>query len=283
MTIDEVNESINNLESQKIKYLREFADKKESNVFRLQKELNDAISSNKEAVDAFFIEKTQIDEANAQIFAENSKIQIENSNNRANFEAEKAKKISELKAKIHTPAPFDYSEFDAKISELTEKKNAQQKAVDAFNNMQGAYNYAQNRSVVLKNELEQMRQALYGHEREMIKIEAAENKYYSDFEALINNEMPENVHVSLFKKNISNDERSDVFEIEFNGSIYAGNGKTIAFYIWLCSWFQFKFGKDLPIFIDEAIILNESLYSDVKNAVVLMRNDNCKILKITEL
>ena len=95
--------------------------------------------------------------------------------------------------------------------------------------------------------------------------------------------MPENVKVSLFKKNLSNDGYSECFEIEFNGSTYAGNGYTIAFYIFLCSWFQSKFGVDLPIFIDEAIILNESLYCNVKNAVILMRNDNYKSLKITEL
>jgi hypothetical protein len=93
--------------------------------------------------------------------------------------------------------------------------------------------------------------------------------------------MPENVRVSLFKKNISNDEYTECFEIEFNGSIYAGNGRTIAFYIFLCSWFQSKYGVTLPIFIDEAIILHKSLYSDVKNTVVLMRNDELKTLKIS--
>jgi len=95
--------------------------------------------------------------------------------------------------------------------------------------------------------------------------------------------MPENVKISLFKKNLSNDSYSDVFEIEFNGSIYAGNGHTIAFYIFQCNWFQIKFEKSLPIFIDEAIILNEALYSNVKNTVILMRNDEMKTLKITEL
>ena len=126
-----------------------------------------------------------------------------------------------------------------------------------------------------------MKAELIGLERNVIAFESAEKQYYTDFENKINSEMPENVKISLFKKNLSNDGYSDIFEIEFNGSIYAGNGYTIAFYIFLCNWFQTKFEKSLPIFIDEAIILNENLYSNVKNTVILMRNDEQKTLKIT--
>jgi hypothetical protein len=177
---------------------------------------------------------------------------------------------------------FDYSEIDFKIREIELKAREQQLNIDAYNKASGSFEYAKERIKVLSDDLQKMKESLYASERELIKIEKAENDYYNDFENLINAEMPENVKVSLFKKNLSNDDFTEVFEIEFNGSIYAGNGKTIAFYIWLCSWFQAKFEKSLPIFIDEAIILNEKLYSDVKNTVILMRNDECKTLKITE-
>ena len=152
-----------------------------------------------------------------------------------------------------------------------------------YNKRIGTYEHAQKRISEISAELQEMKSVLIGYERDLIAFESAEKRYYNDFEAKINSEMPENVKVFLFKKNLSNDGYSEVFDIEFNGSIYAGNGKTIAFYIFLCNWFQSKFGVDLPIFIDEAIILQEKLYSDVKNAVILMRNDNYSTLKITEL
>jgi chromosome segregation ATPase len=283
MDLKTAERSLENLEAEQINYLRKFEDEKQDRIFELEIQIRNGIEDNDNAAQMYFAESNQIREANTQLFQENQTIQAENSKNRAQFETLKAEKIAELKSKIHSLPDFDYSEIDNQILEIVAKRKVQQEEVDGFNELQGAYNYAQNRITILSADLEQMKQALYSSEREMIKIEDAENRYYSDFESLINAEMPENVHVSLFKKNLSNDDYSECFEIEFNGSIYAGNGKTIAFYIWLCSWFQSKFEKDLPIFIDEAIILNESLYSDVKNTVILMRNDECKTLKITEL
>lgn len=282
MDLRTAERSLENLEAEQINYLRKFEDEKQDRIFELEIQIRNGIEDNDNAAQMYFVESTQTREANTHLFQENQTIQAENSKNRAQFETLKAEKIAELKSKIHSLPDFDYSEIDNQILEIVAKRKAQQEEVDGFNELQGAYNYAQNRIKILSADLEQMKQALYSSEREMIKIEDAENRYYSDFESLINAEMPENVHVSLFKKNLSNDDYSECFEIEFNGSIYAGNGKTIAFYIWLCSWFQSKFEKDLPIFIDEAIILNESLYSDVKNTVILMRNDECKTLKITE-
>src|SRR5574344_1352338 len=283
MDLRTAERSLENLEVEQINYLRKFEDEKQDRILELEIQIRNGIEDNDNAAQMYVAESNQIREANTQLYQENQTIQDENSKNRAQFETLKAEKIANLKSKIHSLPDFDYSEIDNQILEIVAKRKVQQEVIDDFNELQGAYNYAQNRIKILSSDLEQMKQALYLLEREMIKIEDAENRYYSDFERLINAEMPENVHVSLFNKNLSNGDYSECFEIEFNGSIYAGNGKTIAFYIWLCSWFQSKFEKDLPIFIDEAIILNESLYSDVKNTVILMRNDECKTLKITEL
>lgn len=283
MTLKEAEKTLANFESQKIDYLRSFDEKKESEILRLQNEISEGVESNKKTSKEHAEKMTNWVEENGKIKTQNSEIQKTNSEKAANFETDKSKKIAELKSQLHTLPAFDYSEFDEQIRKIELLNNAQQVHVKAYNELNGAWIYAKNRIVELTDELQKQKQALYYGERELIKIKDAENRYYNDFESLINSEMPENIKVNLFKKNLSNDDYSEVFEIEFNGSIYAGNGKTIAFYIWLCSWFQFKFGKDLPIFIDEAIILNESLYREVKNTVILMRNDECKQLKITNV
>jgi len=279
--IKTIEYSLQSFESEKIDYLRNFEANKESEILRLESEIEKATVFNAENLKCYEDHKKIIEQNNAAISENNGKILTKNLTDAANFETNKAQKIADLKKQLHQLPAFDYSEIDQKIMDVEFEFYKQQRFIDAYNELNGAYIYAQNRIVVLTNDLKQLKEALYSFERELIKIESAENSYYNDFENLINAEMPENIKVSLFKKNLSNDDYSECFEIEFNGSIYAGNGKTIAFYIWLCSWFQSKFGKDLPIFIDEAIILNQSLYSDVKNTVILMRNDECKTLKIS--
>jgi hypothetical protein len=273
--------SLENLESQKIDYLRDFEAKKESKILRLEKEISEAIKTNGNNTFDFESKQASIQNRNIDIILKNVNINILNSNSIANFETDKAQKIAELKKQLHLLPNFNYEEIDTKINDIEGLQKVQQSISDNYSEQIGAFKYAKERISILSTDLQKLKEVLYASERELIKIEKAENDYYNDFENLINAEMPENIKVSLFKKNLSNDDRSEVFEIEFNGSVYAGNGKTIAFYIWLCSWFQTKFGKNLPIFIDEAIILNQSLYSDVKNTVILMRNDECKTLKIS--
>ena len=275
--------SLANLEDDRIDYLRTFEHNKESEILRLECEIIESEAHNNGLLIEYGKQKSDVIAKNSEATAKNAEIQIKNSNGIANFDTEKAQKIADLKKQLHVLPDFDYSEIDEKIGNLLIEDNEQQTMINAYNKALGSFEYARQRIGELSDELHKLKQALYSSERELIKIKDAENRYYSDFESLINNEMPENIRVSLFKKNLSNDEYSECFEIEFNGSIYAGNGKTIAFYIWLCNWFQNKLGKDLPIFIDEAIILNESLYCDMKNTVILMRNDECKTLKITKL
>jgi len=282
MSLFDAEKSLENFESKKIDYLRDFEANKNEMIASIERAISDSIKRNSDSLDVFELRSADINAINAGIVDENFDINKGNLRIKANFETEKAQKIADLKKQLHTLPAFDYSEIDDQIEQIESYNTCQQNQIDGYNELNGAYIYAQNRTVVLSNDLKLMKEALYASERELIKIEKAENDYYNDFENLINAEMPENVRVSLFKKNLSNDDRSDVFEIEFDGSIYAGNGKTISFYIWLCSWFQSKFEKDLPIFIDEAIILNEKLYTDVKNTVILMRNDECKTLKISQ-
>lgn len=283
MPLESAEKSLELLESEKINFLRSFEEKREFHVLRLQKEIEAGEKSNAKIESTYSRERLEFEKSQLNIIKEDSKRIQRNAEGLANFESNRANLIAELKSQLHTLPAFDYSEIDEQIKHTEVLRENQQAFIDSYNERNGAYIYAKKRISELTNDLEQMKQALYASERELIKIEAAENSYYSDFENMINAEMPENVRVSLFKKNLSNDDYAEVFEIEFNGSIYAGNGKTIAFYIWLCSWFQTKFEKNLPIFIDEAIILNEKLYSDVKNVVILMRNDECRQLKISEL
>lgn len=280
MSLSDAEKSIENFESNKINYLRDFEVNKNETIASVERAISDSIKRNSDSTEIFNLRSTDTQTKNAGIVEKNIEIEKRNLTGKANFETEKAQKIAELKKILHTLPAFDYSEIDIQIAAFEELQKEHQTNIDRYNELNGAYIYAQSRIVVLTDELKQLKEALYSFERELVKIEKAENDYYNDFENLINAEMPENIKVSLFKKNLSNDDYSECFEIEFNGSIYAGNGKTIAFYIWLCAWFQSKFGKDLPIFIDEAIILNEKLYTDVKNTVILMRNDNLKTLKI---
>jgi DNA repair exonuclease SbcCD ATPase subunit len=283
MPLEFAEKSLEMLEDEKINFLRSFESKKESEIVRLQNNINKTLDLNAAATVDYSTKKAEHNKKTDEINAANATIKTKNAEGFANFESDRANLISELKSQLHTLPAFDYSEIDEQIKRIEALQENQQTLIDSYNELKGAYNYAAERIKELSKDLQEMKSALYTHERELIKIEAAENSYYSDFESLINSEMPENVRVSLFKKNLSNDDYTEVFDIEFNGSIYAGNGKTIAFYIWLCSWFQAKFEKNLPIFIDEAIILNEKLYSDVKNVVILMRNDECKTLKISEI
>lgn len=283
MPLEFAEKSLEMLENEKINYLRSFEDKKESEILRLKNNINKTLRMNAAATVDYSTKKAEHNKKTDEINAANATIKTKNAESLANFESDRANLISELKGQLHTLPAFDYSEIDEQIKHIEASRENQQALIDSYNERKGAYNYATDRIKELSKDLQELKSALYAHERELIKIEAAENSYYSDFENMINSEMPENVRVSLFKKNLSNDDYSECFEIEFNGSIYAGNGKTIAFYIWLCSWFQTKFNKNLPIFIDEAIILNEKLYSDVKNVVILMRNDECKQFKITKL
>lgn len=283
MSLTDAEKSLEKLENEKINHLRNFEHEKAEEIERLADILENRASLNGSMIEKYELEKAETDKKNQEISAKNLKIKTANLENFAKFDSEQSEKIEALLSKIHKPANFDYSEIDEKIKELELAIYDQRALIDQYNKKQGAYENACRTIANLTEELKNLKNQLYDFERELIKIEDAENRYYSDFENSINSEMPENIRVSLFKKNLSNDNYSEVFEIEFDGSIYAGNGKTIAFYIWLCGWFQSKFRKDLPIFIDEAIILNESLYSNVKNAVILMRNDNCKTLKISEI
>lgn len=283
MTLQEAENSLKNFESGKINYLREFEANKNEMIVSLTDAIAKATENNEKLRTEYQSKLKDIDEKNAEINSENGKITLKNLSAAASFDSEKSQKIAELKSQLHSLPAFDYSEIDEKINGLIKLQNEQQLKIDSYNEANGAYLHAQKRIGELTDEIENQKKALYALERDLIKIKDAESQYNSDFENAINSEMPKNVKISLFKKNLSNDEYSEVFDIEFDGSIYAGNGKTISFYIFICGWFQSKFGKNLPIFIDEAIILNESLYNDVKNTVVLMRNDNCKTLKISEL
>ena len=269
------------LESDKIDYLRNFEFEKGNRISELQKNISDTKLKNDLLKSDYILASNIINEKNSEISANNLEISTRNNENAANFESVKATKIHELKSKLHERKPFNPFEFDDKIHELAGAMTFQQMDVNSYNKKLGAYQHAQKRISEITIELQELKAVLISLERNVIAFEAAEKKYYTDFENKINSEMPENVEISLFKKNLSNDSYSDVFEIEFNGSIYAGNGYTIAFYIFLCNWFQEKFEKSLPIFIDEAIILNEKLYCNIKNTVILMRNDEQKTLKIT--
>lgn len=283
MPLEFAEKSLENAESQKIDYLRKFEEDKAEKIDSLQKQILDAENKNAEMKANYEKQLQIIETENTSIFLQNEAIKNKNTLNDVNFAHDRAKKIQDLKSKLHERPAFNPFEIDDKIIDLSQKQLSQQFAIDILNKNTGAYEHAQKRITEISAELQKMKSVLINYERDLIAFEAAEKRYYNDFEAKINSEMPENVKVYLFKKNLSNDDYSEVFDIEFNGSIYAGNGKTISFYIFLCSWFQSKFEKDLPIFIDEAIILNEQLYSDVRNTVILMRNDNCKTLKITEL
>ena len=271
------------LESEKIDYLRNFEFQKTENLELILKKGNAAKIANENAIADFAKLSIQIDAENAEIRTVNAEISNRNNQNAATYQSDKATQIQALKSKLHEGAQLNPFEFDDKIHELALLQSEQQNKIDENNHIVGAYLHAQNRISHISIELQEMKAVLIALERNLIAFEAAEKAYYTDFENKINSEMPENVKISLFKKNLSNDGYSDVFEIEFNGSVYAGNGYTIAFYIFLCNWFQTKFEKSLPIFIDEAIILNENLYSNIKNTVILMRNDEMKTLKITEL
>lgn len=283
MSIESAESSLQNAESQKIDYLRKFHEEKSKKFDSLQQQIFDAEQKNDSMKANYWNQHDIICNENSDIFQKNSEISQKNSQNSANFETEKAQKIQALKSKLHERPVFNPFEIDDKIHELAGSMTFQQFDIDNYNKKLGAYNHAQKRISEISVELQEMKSVLIKFERDIIAYEDAEKRYYNDFEAKINSEMPENVKVYLFRKNLSNDGYSECFDIEFNGSIYAGNGKTISFYIFLCKWFQSKFGKDLPVFIDEAIILNEKLYSDAKNAVILMRNDNYNTLKITEL
>jgi len=283
MPLESAEKSLENAESQKIDYIRKFEDDKAEKIDYLQKQIRDAENKNAEMKSDYEKRSEIVASENLKFKEQNDEISNKNSLSAATFETEKAQKIQDLKSKLHERPAFNPFEIDDKIDNLKLEIEYQQRQADKYNRDLGAYEHAQKRITEISAELQEMKSVLIGLERDLIAYEAAEKRYYNDFEAKINNEMPQNVKVSLFKKNLSNDGYSECFEIEFDGSIYAGNGKTISFYIFLCNWFQSKFGKNLPIFIDEAIILNEKLYSNTKNAVILMRNDNYSTLKITEL
>ena len=283
MPLAVAEKSLQNAESQKIDYLRNFESEKAEKIDDLQRQIRDAENKNEALKLDYEKRNKEIAAKNTEISSRNEAILKDNLKNEAEYQNKKATQIQALKSKLHTLPIFDYSEIDSKIENLEILQKEQQAEIDIYNKNLGAYSHAKTRIAEISEELKLLKSALIASERDLIAFEAAEKRYYNDFEAKINAEMPENIKISLFRQNLSNDGFSEVFDIEFNGSIYAGNGKTIAFYIWLCGWFQSKFGKDLPIFIDEAIILNEKLYSDVKNALILMRNDNYSTLKITEL
>lgn len=283
MPLEFAEKSLVNAESQKIDYIRKFEDDKAEKIDTLQKQILDAENKNAEMKSDYEKRSEIVASENLKFKEQNDEISNKNSLSAATFETEKAQKIQDLKSKLHERPVFNPFEIDDKIEILTTHDKVQFIAISQYNKELGAYDHAQKRISEISAELQEMKKVLINYERDLIAFEAAEKAYYTDFENKINSEMPENVKVFLFKKNLLNDGYSEVFDIEFNGSIYAGNGKTIAFYIFLCSWFQSKFGVDLPIFIDEAIILQDKLYSNVKNSVVLFRNDNYSTLKITEL
>ena len=283
MPLEFAEKSLENAESQKIDYLRKFEEDKAEKIDTLEKQIKDAEYQNKIAKDSYNSNSATVANENLKIQLANEEITRRHFQAVASFEFYTAEKIKYLKSKLHERQAFNPFEIDDKIRLLQENDKTQQLAIDSYNELNGVYQHAQKRISEISAELQEMKKVLINYERDLIAFEAAEKQYYTDFEAKINSEMPKNVKVSLFKKNLSNDGYSEVFDIEFNGSVYAGNGYTIAFYIFLCSWFQSKFGVDLPIFIDEAIILQDKLYSDVKNAVILFRNDNYNTLKITEL
>jgi len=106
--LDVLGLSLQNLESQKIDYLRDFEAKKESEILRLENEIMSAIQRNEEDDEFYRSQKALIDIKNIDTLEKNVFIKNNNLNGIANFETDKAQKIAELKKQLHTLPAFDY-------------------------------------------------------------------------------------------------------------------------------------------------------------------------------
>jgi len=295
--LQKANEALDyiNIEELKLKFEAEkveFETEKNNKIAELEAELkklhaeNEKIKAqnaeikaeNNEAIFLHNEKVAKINEKNEQIRANNEKIKSENATIKATFEAEKSAKLAELRALIKYPAKVDNSEIESEILKLeTEKENNRQLFLN-FTKLLAVYNNAKKEITRLQEEKNALLTTLVDFEQNYIIEKQKEFEHYQIIENQINSELSQfGVKFKLYRKLISTDDFKADFSIVLNDRDFNSNGEAFIQKIALCQFFQKTKGIILPIFCDEAAILDE--YNLEKLIAIFEQNKNIILLE----
>jgi len=222
----------------------------------------------------------KINEKNEQIRVKNKIIKAENATIKATFEAEKSKKLAELRALIKYPAKVDNSEIEAEISKLETEKEENRQLFLRFTELQAVYNNAQKEIARLTNERNSLLATLVDFEQAYIIEKNKEQDFYAKMENQVNSELAKfGIKFQLYRKLISSDDFKADFRIILNDRDFNSNGEAFIQKINLCLFFQSRKNIVLPIFCDEIVILDDS---NVENLIsIFTKNKNLVLLEKT--
>lgn len=221
-------------------------------------------------------ENAEIADRNAEAAAHN--FEIAEKNNAAKEADERKRKavIAKLTNDYEKPKAFDFSEIDAEIEnvkntiEVLEVEQKKRTEYDAQKNLL--------EKMISENSLliSKLQKELFEAEKNLLDEKSRKVEFYETAERELNEILPEGVSVKLFKKNISNDDISDTFEISYNNSPYNSGAYEILNITRLIKSFQDKLNVNLPIFIDEfANVVNEDIINQLpENSVIILPKEN---------
>jgi hypothetical protein len=244
-------------------------------------------AENNKALNLYNEKVAKINEKNEQIRANNERIKSQNAEIKATFEAEKSKKLAELRASIKYPGKVDNSEIEAEISKLEAEKEENRQLFLQFTKLQAIYKNAQKEIDRLQQEKAMLQASLVDYEQQYIVESRKEIEHYRTIERDINKEIEQfGIKFKFYKKLISSDEFKPEFNIVLNNKEYNSNGEAFIQKIELCNFFQKRKGITLPIWCDEIAILDDFnrekliyIFENYKNIVLLEKNsDDLKII-----
>ena len=183
-------------------------------------------------------------------------------------ENERARKIAELKAKIHIAqtASDDNRIYTLKI-ELSDLENKQRKADEQRGHRKGVADSIERQ----QEKMSEITLKQADLERELIDWENADAKYRKDIQTKANEILPDGMSVNLFRPLITGDGYESVFELKYTDRKYKNTALMIKGNFDLTRMFQQQFGVSLPIFVDDlANVTDEEFIPKGENIIQIV-------------
>ena len=183
-------------------------------------------------------------------------------------ENERARKIAELKAKIHIAqtASDDNRIYTLKI-ELSDLENKQRKADEQRGHRKGVADSIERQ----QEKMSEITLKQADLERELIDWENADSRYRKDIQTKANEILPDGMSVNLFRPLITGDGYESVFELKYTDRKYKNTALMIKGNFDLTRMFQQQFGVSLPIFVDDlANVTDEEFIPKGENIIQIV-------------
>ena len=241
---------IERLEKEQNAELAEFETTKKQRVSDAEKSLKDAQAKQKAETDVYNEE-----------FALHSEKKSE-------FEVEKRKKIETLQAKMRTPLAVDNTERIAKIETLQKEYNDYLQEKSKLDAILHEMTSRGEKITQYKTELQSVQNSLVADEKKQIAEKSNREKYNAELQEKFA-KFGGDFDFVLSRKNLSNDEYSDCFEVYFGGKNQFSNAENLLMKSIFAERINEIMGVKYPIVIDECgnIVSDQIAEKLPKNAI----------------